>query len=170
MHPVEVEHALKGIVYQVDSREQDTQSLRERLKLLEPWERVKLDAGDYSAKIPLPDGTWFQVPAALERKMNATELAGCYCQQRERFTREFERAKEAKVKLYLLVEGESWETIYAGAYRSHMEAKALVASILAWLARYNCQVLFCQKRTTGKLIRDVLYREAKEALLGMVDS
>lgn len=169
MHPIEVEQALKGITYIVDSREQDTQSLRDRMRYLEPCERGKLDAGDYSAKVPLPDGTWFQIPCAIERKMSATELAGCYCQQRKRFTAEFERAKEAGVKLYLLVEGASWETIYAGAYRSHMESKALVASILAWLARYNCQVIFCQSRTTGKLIRDILYREAKETLTRMGD-
>ena len=169
MHPIEIEQALKSITYIVDSREQDTKALRDRLKFLEPYERGKLDAGDYGAKVMLPNGTWYQIPCAVERKMSATELAGCYCQQRKRFTAEFERAKEAGVKLYLLVEGESWETIYAGAYRSHMESKALVASILAWLARYNCQVIFCQSRTTGKLIRDVLYREAKEALSRMVD-
>jgi len=132
--------------------------------------REKLDAGDYSAKVPMPNDTYYYVPAAIERKMSATELAGCYCQSRKRFTAEFERAKASGTKLYMLVEGENWESIYAGHYRSKMDPKALVASILAWLARYDCQLIFCESRTTGKLIRDILYREAKEALTRMVDS
>ena len=169
MHPTEIEEALKGIVYIYDTREQPTPALKERLKYLERVERAKLDAGDYGAKIPMPDGSWFQVPCGIERKMSATELAGCYCQQRKRFTAEFERAQKANIKLYLLVEGESWESIYSGAYRSQMKPQSLVASILAWLARYNCQIIFCNKHTTGKLIRDVLYREGREALMRMVD-
>lgn len=89
----------------------------------------------------------------------------CYCQQRGRFEREFERALEAHSKLYLLVEGGSWENVYTGKYRSQMNPKSLVGSILAWLARYNCQLMFCKKETSGQLIKDILYREGKEALL-----
>ena len=158
------------MVYIVDSREQDTPALRRRMAQIGTCVREKLDAGDYSAKIPLPDETWFKVPTAIERKMDATELAGCYCQSRKRFTAEFERAKASGTKLYMLVEGESWESIYAGSYRSKMAPQALVASILAWLARYDCQLIFCNSRTTGKLIRDILYREGKEALTRMVNS
>lgn len=154
----------------MDSREQDTPALRRRMEQIGNCVREKLDAGDYSAKVPMPDGEWFMVPAAIERKMSATELAGCYCRSRKRFTAEFERAKASGTKLYLLCEGESWESIYAGAYRSKMDPKALVASILAWLARYDCQLIFCESRTTGKLIHDILYREAKEALTRMADT
>jgi hypothetical protein len=45
-----------------------------------------------------------------------------------------------------------------------MKPKALIASMLAWLARYNCQLIFCRAETSGRLIFDVLYREAKERL------
>ena len=48
---------------------------------------------------------------------------------------------------------------------SQMNPKSLVGSILAWLARYNCQLMFCKKETSGQLIKDILYREGKEALL-----
>lgn len=164
MHPAEIETALKEMVILVDTREQDTPSLRARLKRFGKYERAKLDAGDYSAKV-LIDNNWRVIPAAVERKMDFDELAMCYCKQRPRFTREFERAKAANIKLYLLVEGGSWEDAYRGHYRSRMAAKSLVASILAWLARYNCQILFCQPYTSGQLIRDILYREAKEYLI-----
>ena len=169
MHPSEIETALKGMVVLVDTREQDTSSLRARLRHFGKWERHKLDAGDYSAKLPLPEGGWFQLPIAVERKMDFDELANCFCQQRERFKREFERASKAKIKLYLLIERGNWEDAYCGRYRSKMNPHALVASILAWLARYDCQILFCQPQTSGKLIHDLLYREAKEALIRMCD-
>ena len=53
-----------------------------------------------------------------------------------------------------------------GHYRSRMDPHALLASMTAWLARYRCQVLFCQPETTGALLREILYREAKERLEG----
>ncbi len=45
-----------------------------------------------------------------------------------------------------------------------MKPQALVASLTAWLARYNCQLIFCKSETTGKLIKELLYRELKERL------
>lgn len=165
MHPVDVDASLKSMVCLVDTREQDTPAFRERISHFDQWERYKLDAGDYSAKFLLPDSSWFFLPVAIERKYAIDELCMCYCQQRGRFEREFERALEAHSKLYLLVEGGSWENVYSGKYRSQMNPKSLVGSILAWLARYNCQLMFCKKETSGQLIKDILYREGKEALL-----
>ena len=66
--------------------------------------------------------------------------------------------------MYILIENADWEKIYNGKYRSKMNEKALTASLLAFLARYDCQVIFCKEETTGKLIRDILYREIKERL------
>lgn len=165
MHPVDVDASLKSMVCLVDTREQDTPAFRERISYFDQWERHKLDAGDYSAKFLLPDSSWFFLPVAIERKYALDELCMCYCQQRGRFEREFERALEVHSKLYLLVEGGSWENVYSGKYRSQMNPKSLVGSILAWLARYNCQLMFCKKETSGQLIKDILYREGKEALL-----
>lgn len=165
MHPIDVDASLKSMVCLVDTREQDTPAFRERISHFDQWERHKLDAGDYSAKFLLPDSSWFFLPVAIERKYALDELCMCYCQQRGRFEREFERALEAHSKLYLLVEGGSWENVYSGKYRSQMNPKSLVGSILAWLSRYNCQLIFCKKETSGQLIKDILYREGKEALL-----
>ena len=165
MHPIDVDASLKSMVCLVDTREQDTPAFRERISHFDQWERHKLDAGDYSAKFLLPDSSWFFLPVSIERKYAIDELCMCYCQQRGRFEREFERALEAHSKLYLLVEGGSWENVYSGKYRSQMNPKSLVGSILAWLARYNCQLMFCKKETSGQLIKDILYREGKEALL-----
>lgn len=162
MHPVEVKSALESMVCLVDTREQDTPRLRARLKEIGcPWERKKLNFGDYSVKC---DDIDLSETIAVERKMDLDELCNCYCKERKRFEREFERAKQAGAKVYLLIEDGSWEDAYSGKYRSRMSPESLVASIQAWLARYNCQVIFCRQHTTGKLIHDILYRELKEAL------
>lgn len=157
------------MVFVCDKREQPTARLKERLRWLEPCVRETVNAGDYTAKTQLPDGTWFYVPVAVERKMSFTELAGCFCQERKRFTAEFERAKEHGVKIILLVENATWEDAYAGNYRTKMNPKSFIASILTWLSRYNCPVLFCRPTTTGKLIHDILRYEMREALEKMID-
>ena len=150
------------MVVLVNTREQDTARLRVRLKDMEcEHERCKLDFGDYSAKVPV-NGEWLTLNVAIERKMDLDELAQCYCNGRKRFEREFERAQTAGAKIYLLVENVSWEDAYMGKYRSRMNPQSLTASMLAWLARYRCQLIFCRQRTSGRLIYDILYREGRE--------
>lgn len=105
------------------------------------------------------------MPVAIERKMSIDELCNCYCKQRPRFEREFNRARDANIKMYLLVEGASWEYIYSDMYQSHMRPRSLVGSILSWLSRYDCQILMCKRNTTGQLIWDILYYEARTFLL-----
>lgn len=172
MTPFELRDALDGMVVLVDTREQDTARLRARLKDMGcSYERQKLDFGDYSAKFPLPDGGWLDLSSAVcvERKMSMDELCNCFCKDRKRFEREFLRAKGADAKTYLLLENATWEKAYNGDYRSQMSSRSFVGSLCAWLARYNCQLLMCEPETSGKLIRDLLYREGKERLEAMED-
>lgn len=167
MDPCDVAVALKSMKIWVDSREQDTLMARRRLRQMGcPHERKALSFGDYSACCDALD---LSDSVAIERKLGLDELANCYCKDRPRFTREFERAKQAGAKLYLLVENGTWENAYAGKYRSRMAPSALTASLLTWLARYDCQLLFCAPTTSGALIRDILYRELKERLERMPD-
>lgn len=170
MHPIDIESTLKTMVITVDSREQATeQSKRRYADFGVPWERGKLDFGDYSAVFTLPDGTEFSLKdkICVERKMSLDELCGCYTHGRARFEREFERAKAVNAKIVLLIEEASWEKAYNGKYRSQMKPQALVASMLAWLARYDCQIIMCRAELSGRMIHDVLYREAKERLTNM---
>lgn len=169
MHPIEVQDALDGMVILLDTREQDTARLRERIRQMRrPVQRQALNFGDYSCKVPI-NGEWhdFSREIVIERKMSVDELCQCYTHDRRRFEREFERAKSAGGKVYLLVENASWERIYSGAYRSKMLPTALSASVLAWLARYDCQLIMCRAETSGRLISEILYREAKERLTNM---
>lgn len=162
-----VKKALSSMIVFVDTREQNTIRAKKRLSQVNaPIERVALSFGDYSAKCDALD---LRDKVAIERKMDLTELAHCYCQDRRRFEREFERAKETGAKLYLLVENGSLDEAYSGHYRAKVHPNSLTASMLAWLARYNCQLLFCKEENSGKVIHDVLYRELKERLEAMPD-
>ena len=99
--------------------------------------------------------------------MSIGEICGNFCQNRARFIREFERIKEAGAKAYVVVEGASWEAIYNHRYHAQMAPQALVASLTAWMARYNAHIIFCRAETFPKLCREILYREAKEILTNM---
>lgn len=160
------------MVILVDSREQQTDESRRRYAQFEfPYERTHIPTGDYSAKFLLPDGSWFYLTdrVTVERKNSIDELAMCFGSERERFEREFERAKEGLIRMWLLIEGASFEKIYSHKYRSRYRPKSLLASLLAWQARYNVRIIMCDKAASGILIQDILYYEGREALLGMVD-
>lgn len=167
MEHFDVKNSLETMTLLVDTREQPTQTLNRRIAISGlPAERKKLNAGDYSCKCTLPNGSEldFSNRVAIERKMSIDELCMCFGSQRKRFEKEFERAKEAGTKIYLIVEGANWENIYNSKYKSKMTPQALIASIDAFRSRYGMQLDFCKSETTGKLIRDILYRELKEYL------
>lgn len=163
----EIDHMLDSMTVLVDTREQDTPALRARLEgLKRPFRRCKLEYGDYSCEITKPDGTITSAAnkIAIERKMNLDEVCMCFTSGRERFEREFKRAKQGGAKVYLLIENASIDKALAGTYRSRMNPDALVASILAWCARYNLTPWFCQQKNTGKLIARILRYEVKAML------
>lgn len=166
--PIEAEDCLRNIVFCVDTREQPTAAFKKRMECLYPNERETLSAGDYTAKTLLPNGAWFYVPTVIERKQSLTEICGNFCQERARFVAEFERARDEATKVIILIENATWEDAYAGSYRSKMTPQSFIASILTWLARYDCQILFCKPHTTGKLIHDILRYEMREALEKMI--
>ena len=162
--PYEIDRVLSSLTVLVDTREQDTPALRTRLKGLGyPSRRQKLDYGDYSCEIIRPDGTpaSMEKKVVVERKMDLDELCGCFTSGRDRFEREFLRAREDGAKVYLLIENATWEKVMAGTYRSRMKPEALTASLLAWCARYSLTPVFCMGKSTGKLIGKILRYEVK---------
>lgn len=167
MTPFEIRESLESMVLIVDTREQNTDRMKKRIEATGlPMERRKLNVGDYSCYCTLPGGQELSLEeeVVVERKMNIDELCNCFGRERKRFEREFERAKAFGTKVYLVVENGSWEHIYNGKYRSLLTPQALVASIEAFRARYGMQLDFCKDSTTGKLIKDILYRHLKERL------
>lgn len=167
MNIFDIKKSLKSITVLYDTREQQTQKLKNRLSQMEvDTERVKLDYGDYSIKCLLPDGSEldFSDRCVVERKMNIDELAMCFGTERKRFEREFERSRKDGCKVYLLVEDATWEKIFNHKYRSKMSPLSIIASLFAWIPRYNMIPIFCKSETSGKIIKEILYRELKEYL------
>lgn len=162
----EIEKALEEITIIADTREQDTEAFRRRFKAVElPVIRRKLDFGDYSAIVNI-NGEEFSLEnqVVIERKMSVDELCMCFGKERQRFQREFQRAKEAGARIYLIVENGTWENVFAGRYRSRLNAEALTASLAAWSARYNLIPMFCKPETSGRLIALLLKYELRERL------
>lgn len=149
----------------VDTREQETPQSEQRLSSLGfQYQRKKLDSGDYSAELLTLDNEIvdFSNMFVVERKMNIDELANCLTRERERFVREFDRLEEKNTKCYLLIENATWEKIYKGEYRSLIKPQALVANIFTLMARYDINLQFCSSKMSGKIIGEMLYREALE--------
>ena len=127
-----------------------------------PYITRKLDTGDYSAQL---DGQTFERDVVVERKHNLDEICGNFTTERERFEREFIRAKAYGTKVFLIIENATWTDVFLGNYRSKLQPKSLVASLLSWMARFNVTVLFCKPEETGKIVYGIFYYYARETLL-----
>jgi hypothetical protein len=173
MEHFEMAYALSHLTLLVDTREQPTQRAKKRIDATGlPYERTTLSFGDYAAKIAFSDGSELALDKvfAVERKMNLDEICACFTHERKRFVAEFERAKEAGARLYLLIENADMEKAVNGRYRSKMNPTALVASLFAWMARYDCRLIMCKEETSGRMIREIMLRETKEYLERMEDN
>lgn len=168
----EQKKVLESFQILVDSREQETERAKKRYQSFEvPYHRATLNYGDYTYNAVLPDGNKIFdldktiIPfCTVERKMSLDELAGCFTRSRERFKNEFEKAADHECRIFLICENSSWENLLNGKYRSKFNANAFLASSVAWMIRYNMNVIFCKEETSGKLIKEILYRDLKERL------
>lgn len=155
-----------------DTREQATDKSRRRYASMGvPVERATLDFGDYTWNAVLPDGRpiWDTgnriLPSiSIERKESLDELAQCFTRGRDRFQREFQRATAHGARIIMIVENASFEKLINGRYRSRFNPNAFLASVTAYTVRYNMNLLFCKEDTSGRLIKEILYRDLKERL------
>lgn len=172
MTPFEIDETLKSFSVIYDTREHETGQARKRYESMGvPVERDKLEYCDYACNVMFPDGSRLHQPeepinppCAIERKQSLDELAMCFTRGRDRFRREFERARAAGAKVYLLVEEGSYEAIIRHRYRSKYNPAAFMASLIAWSVRYDMTPVFCKAETSGELIKEILYRDMKERL------
>ena len=160
---------LDSMIILVDRREQPTERAEKRYQSFGvPYHKATLAYGDYAYNFMLPDGSWLlnenetvNPSVMIERKMNLDELANCFTHSRDRFEREFRRAKDHNARIILLVEDASWENLMNGKYLCRFNQNAFFASLCSWLMRYDIQLIFCKKETTGRIIRELLYRDMR---------
>lgn len=172
MEVFEQKNVLDSMEILIDTREQPSKRAERRYESFGvPYERATLSYGDYCYNAVLPSGEplydrnrTLTPLCVVERKMNLDELAQCLTRSRERFKREFERAQEQGARIFLVVENASWENLLNGKYRTRMTPAAFEGSLMAWIVRYDLGLIFCKEETSGRLIKDLLYRDLKERL------
>lgn len=131
------------------------------------YEVSKLLFGDYM--------DWNRPGVVVDRKQNIAELAKNCTVEHERFRREMDKARKAGATLVVLVEqnrykdrGEwvevdSIEDLLRWSSPHTMVRGEKVYRVLAsWTAKYPLRVVFCDKRSTGRKIVEILYSGENE--------
>lgn len=159
----ELQNAIKDLTIIVDTREKVNSHVTKYFeKHGIPCVSRKIDTGDYSACV---GALSLEKDIVIERKHNLDEICGNFTAERERFEREFLRAKAYGTKVVLIIENATWTDIFLGNYRSKVKPQSLIGSLLSWMVRYNITVLFCKPEETGKIIWGILHYAAKEMLI-----
>lgn len=148
-------------VIQIDTREHQHAIKR----ILEAFDKAgvrhissKLYVGDYQR---LDNGL-----LVVDRKQNLQELAGNVCQQHERFRAEMVRAADAGIKVVILCEHGGmiktlddvrlWKNPRLKDSPKAITGERLHKALLTMTERYGIEILFCDKRVTGKKIMEIL--------------
>lgn len=160
--PKEITTELKKLCVVGDTREKSDEHIKSYLaKNGISFDTKTFDTADYTLRYA---DLYFDDEVMIERKGSIDEIAGNFTKERDRFEREFIRAKARGIKMFLLVEDCSWEEIRAHNYRSELRPKALLGSLCQWQARYGVTIIFCPKELSGMLIHSTLYYWLKERL------
>lgn len=126
------------------------------------YERTKLLFGDYM--------DWNRPHIVVDRKQSIQELAMNCTRDHDRFRAELERAKAAGSTLVILVEQnrykdrERWirvgtieDIMLWSSPHTTIRGEKVYRVLRAWMAKYDIEVVFCDKRQTGKRILEILY-------------
>ena len=158
----ELAEELKKLTIICDTREQDRHVSEWFQKNKVSSITRKLDTGDYSAQL---GDLSMEREIVVERKRNLDEICGNSTVERERFEREFMRAKAYGTKVVLIVENATWSDIFLGNYRSKTSSKSLLGSLLSWMVRFNITVTFCKPEETARIIHGLFLYYVRERLL-----
>ena len=141
-----------------------------------------LKVGDYTIAVQLPNGEVinFQDKVVIERKADLNELASNFYDSKSkdengltRIEREFKRAKEAGIKIHLVIETEDAisKILSSKHFRydkaSKINPKSFMMMFLSLCNRYNVNVWYCNKKDSARVINDLLYVYAREYLKGV---
>lgn len=126
------------------------------------YESTKLLFGDYRD---------YNIPSiVIDRKQNIAELAKNCTADHERFRRELERVKKAGATLVLLVEQNrykdraNWihvkeiaDLLLWSSPHTKVRGERVFRILSSWMYRYPLRVEFCDKRSTGRRIVEIIY-------------
>lgn len=108
----------------------------------------------------------------IDRKRNIAELAKNCTVDRDRFKRELERVKKTGATLIILVEQnrfkdrDRWihvdnikDLILWSSPHTKVKGERIYRILTSWVFKYPIQIEFCDKRSTGKRILEIIYHE-----------
>lgn len=163
----EMKTLLKSLTIVTDTREQRNEHVRQYLMDKGvPFVIRTMKTGDYSAFIPknteLGITRDIYLDSCLERKNGVDELVESI-KDRQRFENELIRASKSPFVM-VVEDGQGYEKILLGKYRSQYKPESLLGSLKSFEARYNFTTVFLDKKLTGNYIYHHFYYQAKEYL------
>lgn len=161
----EILKLLKEMTIIVDTREQvgkNDHILNYFEKNKIDYVREKLDVGDYSYKFP--NKPELSKMFSIERKKSLDEICNNFSKERDRFDKEFERAKNSNIKMNLVLENTSWTKIFNGSYRSQLHPNCILANIVRLEMLHDCPVYFCKPSECGELLYNLIIWNVKRIL------
>lgn len=149
------------MVIQIDSREKS----RAIQRILEYFD--KNDVKHFISKLPVGDYMSYDNPRlVIDRKQNLLEVAQNVAQGHERFIKEIKRANEFEIKIVFLVEHggnihtledvQGWKNPRLTNSPLALSGERLFKIMTAIQGKYGVEWLFCDKRSTGKRIVEIL--------------
>lgn len=149
----------------VDSREKP-KAIERTLDYFEKngieYEVSKLLFGDYM--------DWNRPQIVIDRKQNIAELAKNCTIESDRFRREMEKAKKAGATLVILVEQNRYkdrnkwievesirDLLMWSSPHTIVRGEKIYRVLASWSAKFPIRVEFCDKRSTGRKIVEILY-------------
>lgn len=128
------------------------------------YERSKLLFGDYM--------DWNRPGVVIDRKQNIAELAKNCTTEADRFKREMDKARKAGSTLVILVEQNRYQDrgewiqveniedlLTWSSPNTQVRGEKVYRVLASWRAKWPIRVEFCDKRSTGKKIIEILYGE-----------
>ncbi|EPY2278032.1 ERCC4 domain-containing protein [Clostridium sporogenes] len=150
MKDKEIKELLDTIVILVDTREKANSHIIKSFDKYDiNWEKYKLDFGDYSVKLPkndkynIKEDIYFNTKIAIERKNSLNELGNNISTNRDRFKREFEKAKDSK--LILMIEDDTYKNIINKTYKNKLEPNSYLAMLHSLSISYDLPFIFIDR-------------------------
>lgn len=133
---------LSEIVLVADTREKEKSMYQFKNKTV----RGTLKTGDYSI-------LGFEDKISIERK-ETNDLINCLCHDRERFQKELMRSKA--LDYFALVCECSLSSLANGDFRSNMNPKSAIQTLLTFSVRYDLKIFFCDNAVYGARVTESL--------------
>ena len=111
----------------------------------------------------------------IDRKHNIAELAMNCTREHDRFRRELERARDANAQLIILVEQNRYtasgdrikvekisDLVRWSNQYTMIRGEKVFRVLAGWMREFKLDVVFCDKRQTGRKIIELIYGDGNE--------